>query len=594
MLGLKGPPKAVLLALLLLVVELAGALQPALPAPSHLSPAELSYKQARDAYRRLARSRRMRRNRKNWLRVIQGFRKVYLTYPDDPEVAPKCIYMMGRTYEELYGYSRRASDLHEAIERYEVLAERFPDHHLTANALYALGRLYLRKGQTDMARDAFGQLIEEFPRSRFASRAKARLKALGGGAVAAKRPPPEPAAKGVPVIRGKQIVKRVRYWSEKDYTRVVVDTSGPVRFKTGIIPADRRHHRPKRYFVDITPARLPKGVKSTIDVRDGLLKRIRMAQFNRQTVRVVLDLERTRRVQGFFMENPFRIVVDAFGEHYATKTCPTPKAAPKKHKKRVAKAKKRIRKRPPKPTKGSKGRLSVAQQLGLCVRNIVIDAGHGGKDPGAIGPTGLREKDVTLRLAKRVAAILQRDYGMEVHLTRSSDRFISLERRTAIANAKKADLFVSIHINSARNRRLRGVETYFLNLAVDESAMRVAARENAVSQKRMGELRSILDRIMKNAKVKESSRLAAAIQGSLVRSLKQRYSGIKNLGVKQAPFFVLVGAQMPAALVEVSFISNRREERRLRDSRYLDAAAKGIAKGIALYASQVRYAALTR
>ena len=559
---------------------------------SSLSKAELAYKEAKRSYRQLSKSRRMRRDRRNWIRVVQKFRKVYLTYPDDPDVAPRCLYMMARTYEELYGYSRRKADIREAIERYEVLVERFPDSYLTANALYALGRLYQKVGKPDMARDALGQLLEEFPRSRLVSRAKRRLAALGGRP-AAKRPEPEPAASGKVAVKGKQFVKKVRYWSERDYTRVVIDTSGPVHFKTGTLPADRRRKRPKRYYIDISPAVKARGVKRAISVRDGLLKRVRVAQFDKDTVRVVFDLQKTRKLQSFFMENPFRIVVDAFGENYS-KVCSRPKAAASKKKGPEKKSGK-----PAQPSgKGKKGGtepkgvLSMAQQLGLCVRRVVIDAGHGGKDPGAIGRSGLKEKDVTLRLAKRVASILEKEYGMEVYLTRSKDRFVSLERRTAIANAKKADLFISIHVNSARNRRLRGVETYYLNFAVDESAMRVAARENAVTQKRIGELKSILDRIVKNAKIKESSRLAEKIQQELVHNLKRRYSGVKSLGVKRAPFFVLVGAQMPAALVEVSFISNRREEQRLRDSRYLDSAARGIAKGIAAYASDMRLAGL--
>ncbi len=550
---------------------------------SSLSKAELAYKEAKRSYRQLSKSSRMRRDRRNWVRVVQNFRKVYLSYPDDPNVAPRCLYMMARTYEELYGYSRQRRDLHEAIERYEVLVERFPDSHLTDDALYALGRLYAKAGKKEMARDALGQLLEEFPKSSFAAKAKKRLKGLGGPVLVSK-PSREPALSGKAVSKGKQWVQKLQYWSEQDYTRVVIHTSGPVHFKTGTLPPDRKRRLPKRFYMDITPAVKAKGVKKAVSVRDGLLKRIRVAQFDKDTVRVVFDLQKTRKVQSFFMEEPFRIVVDAFGEDYAKKSCPAPKAPAKA-------AKRSVKKDRPSGEK-PKGRLSIAQQLGLCVKSVVIDAGHGGKDPGAIGPTGLKEKDVTLRIAKRVAAILQREFGMEVHLTRKKDKFITLERRTAIANAKKADLFISIHVNSARNRRLRGIETYFLNFALDESAMRVAARENAVSQKRIGELKNILNNIMRNAKVKESSRLAGKIQNSLVQDLKRRYGGIKSLGVKQAPFFVLVGAHMPASLVEVSFISNRREERRLKDSRYIETVARGIARGVAAYAAEMRLASM--
>jgi len=285
------------------------------------------------------------------------------------------------------------------------------------------------------------------------------------------------------------------------------------------------------------------------------LKRVRIAQYDRDTARVVFDLGKTSKTKVVNLEDPFRIVVDAFGEKYPQRPLCLP----------------------------PKGKLTLAQQLGLCVRRIVVDAGHGGKDPGAIGPTGLREKDVSLKIAHFLKKELEKRLNTEVILTRSTDKYLPLEQRTAIANAKKADLFISIHCNAAPNRRLKGVETYFLNFALDEEAMRVAALENATSKRRIGDIKGILTKIMKNSKVEESKRLSKFIQNALVTTLKKRYSGISDLGVKQAPFFVLIGARMPAVLTEVSFISNKREERRLRSPKYLEAIAKGIAAGIEEY-----------
>ena len=548
---------------------------------------EKAYQDARKAYKRLARSARLRTDRRAWLKVIKGFRKVYLTYPDDRQVAPKCLYMMARTYRELYGYSKRRADLSEAVERYEVLIERFPDSQLADDALYALGFLYLRVGKKDVALDAWAQLVTEYPKSRYTKKAIKRLARYGVKKVLARLEGRQEGGRGSPgynptappkvTAKGPRLIQEVKHWSEEDYTRVVIHTTGPVTYKEGSLPADRKRGLPRRFYLDIKPARKSKALGDRIVIRDGLLKGVRLGQYRRDTVRAVFDLGGSRKVKAFYLEDPFRIVVDAFGENYGRKSCPPP---PKK------KARTRTE------TRGKKGAggLTLAQQLGLCIGTVVVDAGHGGKDPGAVGPSGLKEKDVTLRVARKVAALLKKQLGVKVILTRSGDRFLPLEQRTAIANAKKADLFISIHTNAARNRRLRGVETYFLNFALDDEAMQVAARENATSSKRIGQLRSILNDIMKNAKVEESSRLAQKIQKGLVASLKGRYSGVRNHGVKQAPFFVLIGARMPSVLVEISFISNRVEEKRLKSGAYLDRVAQGIVDGVRSYVMDTRMA----
>ena len=232
--------------------------------------------------------------------------------------------------------------------------------------------------------------------------------------------------------------------------------------------------------------------------------------------------------------------------------------------------------------------LSLARQLGLSVRRVVIDPGHGGKDPGCFSRGGAKEKDIVLNLAKILAKKLEQQLGLEAILTRNRDVFLSLEKRTAFANVKKADLFVSLHINAHKLRNVHGLETYFLNMATDERAVMVAARENATSEKHISDLQKILNDLMLNTKINESSRLAHEVQKGMVSRIKKRYKKVKSLGVKQAPFYVLIGAEMPAVLVEIAFISNPDEERRLRDPDFKERLATALFDSIKRY--ERRYA----
>ena len=237
---------------------------------------------------------------------------------------------------------------------------------------------------------------------------------------------------------------------------------------------------------------------------------------------------------------------------------------------------------PPQP-----GSPTLAQQLGLGVGRIVLDPGHGGKDAGAISFSGLREKDIVLKVAKTLKGVLERETGCQVLLTRTTDRFLSLEERTAFANAKKADVFISIHANASENRSVNGLETYFLNMASDPQAARLAALENASSHKRMSDLQSILKDLVLKSKTNESSRLAHDVQNRIVTRLRERYKDVRDLGVKQAPFLVLVGAEMPSILVETAFLSNEQEELRLADQTFQDTLSRGIAAGVASYIQQL-------
>lgn len=332
-------------------------------------------------------------------------------------------------------------------------------------------------------------------------------------------------------------VKGLRHWSSAGHTRVVVDLSGPAEF------TKNRLRNPRRLFIDLKGSRI--AGKKTIPVGKGILKKIRAAQYDSNTVRVVLEVGKLKDFKVFLLSDPSRVVIDIFGKE------------------------------------GNKGRSKKRS-----IRKVVIDPGHGGRDPGAVGPGRIKEKDIVLDVALRLRKILKKA-GYEVILTRDKDVFLSLKQRMVIANREDADLFVSIHVNANSHKSVRGVETYLLNWTDDEEAMRVAARENAISFKKMKASRSELGIILASLELQnkrdESLELAYYVQKCTVNTLSKRYRHINNLGVKQALFHVLLGAKMPSVLVEVSFVTNREEARRLKTKTYRQYLARGVATGIKTY-----------
>ncbi|MGA8763141.1 MAG: N-acetylmuramoyl-L-alanine amidase, partial [Candidatus Sulfotelmatobacter sp.] len=229
------------------------------------------------------------------------------------------------------------------------------------------------------------------------------------------------------------------------------------------------------------------------------------------------------------------------------------------------------------------GDRSLIRALGLKIGKIVIDAGHGGHDTGTIGPEGLEEKDLVLEVGKRLGKLLETRLGAEVVYTRKDDTFIPLETRTAIANKARADLFISIHANSSHDPSARGVETYYLNFTSSPEALEVAARENAVSAKSIYELQDLVKKIALKEKIEESREFASDVQASLHSGLAVKSTGIRDRGVKKAPFIVLIGANMPSILAEVSFVSNPADERRLETGEYRQRIADSLYRGIAKY-----------
>jgi N-acetylmuramoyl-L-alanine amidase len=339
-------------------------------------------------------------------------------------------------------------------------------------------------------------------------------------------------------------VYNLRYHTHPSFTRIVIDV-GKLREYTF-----NELKSPDRLYVDVYQAKLNSILNGQVfPVKDDYISQIRLAQKSVSTVRCVVDLDLQKAYyRVWHLPDPFRIIIDI----YPSKTSKTS---------------------PP----------SMIRQLGLVINRIVIDPGHGGEDPGCIGRSGLKEKDIVLDVAKRLKNILESKEKMEVILTRESDIFIPVENRTVVANQSQADLFISIHANASRNRNLRGVETFYLNLSQDSSVIETAVQENATSSTNISRMGETIKKILQNSKIPESKDLAETIQDNLVRCLSQKYKGVNNLGVKGGPFWVLIGADVPSILAEISFLSHPEEESRLKSSQYLELVAQGIYEGIMEY-----------
>jgi len=381
---------------------------------------------------------------------------------------------------------------------------------------------------------------------------------------------PAPAA----LPSDKAQVTGLRFLSSKAYTRVMLDLSQEAKYEIRQLKEDAAKGTPPRIYIDISAARLALSSKEAVPVEDGLLKQIRIGQYTPDVVRVVLDMHSLREHNAFILPDPYRLVVDVQGqkaqETSAAKEAPVMKSST---------AKSPTTRKP--QAKEKKPAPSASATPGI--RKIVLDPGHGGKDPGAIGVDGSTEKDIVLSIAKKLAVKLRKEMGIQVVLTRKDDRHIRLEDRTYRANAEEADLFISLHMNASDNAEAKGIETYYLDTTTDEAALRLAARENGTPRNKISDLQFILADLTQNMKLEDSITLAHRLQASSVAGMTKVMGDVKDLGVKKAQFYVLVGAHMPSVLIEMFFITHRNEGRAMSQQNYQDAMVKALFEGIKKY-----------
>jgi N-acetylmuramoyl-L-alanine amidase len=355
------------------------------------------------------------------------------------------------------------------------------------------------------------------------------------------------AAAGLQRPPGLADVTAVRHWSYGDYTRVVVETSSRVHTEVRRLPADPRAKRPERLYLDLSGVWIGRDYAKPIPIGDGLLRAVRLGQNTLRRTRVVIDLEHYDHHRLMHLSSPPRVVVDVYG----------PPPAPRRVEPRLS---------------------SELRPL----RTVVVDAGHGGSDPGAIGVGGLTEKWVTLRLARALVPLLEAQ-GFRVVQTREGDETLSLEERTARAEGEGGDLFVSLHANAAPRGSVRGIETYYLDKSYERHALRVASMENGVPQVELDPLQRALAELRVSHTSLLSAALAKSVQKSIVSDVRKRYRSVEDLGVKRGPFYVLFLASMPSILVEAGFVTHRAEARRLGSDAYLELVAEAIAEGVSRY-----------
>jgi len=370
-------------------------------------------------------------------------------------------------------------------------------------------------------------------------------------------------------------VTDVQTFNEENHTRVVVTLDGAVTYDSGRISS------PDRIYFDLYKATLSLPLdERTLHVDNRLLTSLRAVQ-NGEGVRLVLQLAAVREYLAHMEWKPYRLVIDLYGK--PTTSASTAAMGPASPSTNTGSQDTNVTTQL--PAEATPNKRSLTRELGLKASRIVIDPGHGGRqDTGAVGPHGLLEKDLCLDVALRLGRLIEQNLpGAEVIFTRKNDTYTSLETRTAIANRSNADLFISIHANSSPKPVVRGVETYYLNFATSPESMGVATRENASSQSSVRDLRVLINRIARNEKIEESKELATDIQAALSYELLLVSPEEMNRGVKKAPFIVLIGAEMPSVLSEISFISNANDERLLQNGEHREQLAEGLYAGVAAY-----------
>lgn len=497
--------------------------------------------------------------------------------------------------------------LRGAAGAYESIVRRYPRSGFSDDALWngaAAAKLAWERFQQPADLATATRLLKwlrrEYPSSRWVSSAAKTLATL---AQPAKPAATKPAATNTPSASA-----TIRSITKSELPRGERLT---IELDREVAVAPERIPNPERVFFDLRNTQFDPTLLASLEGLNGSrIAGVRMGRQDGQTTRVVLTLMGAPRHSVFTLYHPYRLVVDLEAEALpplapsteVVESGPAPvTAAPPPVVTQPA-----IDPRPiapvssvpthPIPSSGnialglppappaatSRGDYSLARQLGLGISRIVIDAGHGGHDPGAQA-NGLVEAEIVLDIAHRVEKLLKKQPGIEVVLTRKNDTFIPLEERTAIANREGADMFLSIHANASRRTAAKGVETYFLNFATNPDAEAVAARENAGSQTSMGKLPALVQQIALHNKMRESRELAQIVQSNMVRGLKTQNKSLVDLGVKQAPFVVLIGAQMPSVLAELAFVTNGAEASLLKKDNYRQRIAQALADAVLKY-----------
>jgi N-acetylmuramoyl-L-alanine amidase len=509
-----------------------------------------------------------------WDLLARAFYSIYLDNPEST-IAPNSLFFSGKMYEEMGNRFTSREDLDKSVDRSTLFIRAYPKSNLADDAQIRKARI-IEGWDKKQAYVEYERVTEDFPDGDMVYAANQKLKELSPFKPSKQEKSLANKDKNASLVK----IREIRHWSTDTKTRVVIHLDKEMPYKSYFLKPDPKLGKPPRLMVDILGTTVEKGL-AVPPVDKGLLEKIKFGRNTPDKVRVVLYIKSFEDYRVFSLSNPFRIVMDIDGNGSNRDQL-------------LAKDDKTVASLP----RDGEDISTLRRALGLKVKTIVIDPGHGGHDTGALGPTGLKEKDVNLKIAKALKSKIEQNGNKigitKVFLTRNDDRFIPLEERTALAKKLNADLFVSIHCNAARNKNAYGIETYILSFTKDPDALSVAARENSTTTRGLSDLKDIIQKYILSSKIEESKRLATHVQTSVVSNVSNSYKPVNNKGVKKAPFIVLIGADIPSILVESSFITNPREEKRLRNQSYVNEIAGGIYSGIKRYSTEVETASLMR
>lgn len=609
--------------------------------------AKSEYQRGVSAFNSLLANEKRAGLRAEWEAVMKPFLRSLGADPKS-EYAPRSMFFLGRCYEELARRSFSRADRLKALEAYDRMLATYPKYGWSDDALFRMGLIWQEQFRdASKAARVFKTLIDTYPQGDKVPEARERLLGIKGGdqpqpvAAATKSAKEKPASgqtaaaseKAAPAkLKDGLTLLGIRHWSSPDYTRVVMDMTQDVHYERALV--EKAAGGNKQLQIILQQAGIAGDVMPARRVDDGILSQIQVGPDPAGGALVTFDLMTMDHYRVFTLPDPYRVVIDIYGTGGQSRqavAASSPSAADSRPggavdhvqaalaelqaKQSAAPKKETVAKQakaaPPKaPAQSSakqaaapKGKApeikvsttqkkytgSLVEQLGLKVRTIMIDAGHGGKDPGAVA-NRLQEKNINLRMAKILGGMLK-EQGFEVHYTRTGDTFIPLEERTAMANGKNADLFISVHCNAHKDKNVRGLEVYYLNLATDAQAVRVAARENGVSAKKISDMQFILSDLMLNSKINESRQMAALVEQETLRTVRPKYS-LSSHGSKGAFFYVLTGARMPSILVELGYLTNAPEAAKLNTDAYLQAMARGLTSGVMAYRKKLERFAL--
>lgn len=552
-----------------------------------------AFAQARTGVLELAKDAKRSQLRDQWLRYADTFDELYEKNPKWGN-RPSALFRAAAAYDALARRSHTPADAEKALQRYEKLTADHPQNSLADDALFEAAKLAnenLRDGAR--AKGYLDRITKEYPKGDMIGAARAYT-----SKVTTESPPREAPARSTPERErvadfgkvesdsnksqtrsnsGATRITQVQWQSKRNLVRITIDLERPVNWVVYSQRPDAKSGRPARLVVDMANATPESRIKSGARIDKSLLTRLRVDLSTTGNTRLLLDFSDLKRFSVKTEQSPYRLVISASD---------TDSALPNGQK-LGGKAEESGNATGSSSTAGTPSRIrtDMATQLGLGVRTIILDAGHGGNDPGT-EHNGIVERVITLQVAKKLSDELRR-MGFTTRLTRSSDQRIDLTDRATIANEAKGDLLVSIHINASTLPETQGFETYFLDFASSSAAARVAAVENAMADKTLGDMERLMADLMLGARTQESRRLATAIQSGTVQYMRKKKLAIRDGGLRAAPFHVLLGSGMPGVLVELGYCTNKTEAARLKDNDYLSGLARGIAEGIRNYSTKL-------